>query len=263
MGRVVHPIWGCAAGVTPALLLPPLITQSVSPKPHPGQGEPQHSLPPGLSFASLSVGNLLWLGHRMCYLWKFIIERCQRAARCVGTQHPPGYVRAPRAPSLRQQEDAGGDGRHGCASAPSVVIAFSSPGYFCLQSQSIKQVRGFLFFHSKYFLHPVSSLFTRRTGARSSKEAHGAVSSFLLTTGLVPAPTPAPAPALDPTPAPAPTPAPRSPSWPRAIPAPSNTPQPQGQVWLEARGQHRTCTYVHTHTHENPARAKTKKKTTP
>lgn len=53
MGRVVHPIWGCAAGVTPALLLPPLITQSVSPKPHPGQGEPQHSLPPGLSFASL------------------------------------------------------------------------------------------------------------------------------------------------------------------------------------------------------------------
>lgn len=199
----------------------------------------------------------------MCYLWKFIIQRCQRAARCVGTKHPPGYVRAPRAPSLRQQEDAGGDGRHGCASAPSVVIAFSSPGYFCLQSQSIKQVRGFLFFHSKYFLHPVSSLFTRRTGARSSKEAHGAVSSFLLTTGPVPAPTPAPAPAPDPTPAPAPTPAPRSPSWPRAIPAPSNTPQPQGQVWLEARGQHHTCACVHTHTHENPARAKTKKKTTP
>lgn len=151
----------------------------------------------------------------------------------------------------------GGDGRRGCASAPSVVIAFSSPGYFCLQSQSIKQVRGFLFFHSKYFLHPVSSLFTRRTGARSSKEAHGAVSSFLLTTGPVPAPTPAPA--LDPTPASAPTPAPRSPSWPRAIPAPSNTPQPQGQVWLEARGQHCTCACAHTHTHENPARTKTKK----
>lgn len=58
-------------------------------------------MPPGLSFASLSVGNLLWLGHRMCYSWKFIIERCQRAARCVGTQHPSGYGQAPPAPSLR------------------------------------------------------------------------------------------------------------------------------------------------------------------
>lgn len=104
MGRVVHPIWGCAAGVTPALLLPPLITQSVSPKPHPGQGEPQHSLPPGLSFASL-CGQFIMAGTSNVLLME-VYYRALSAGSTVCRDAAPTRIRP--SPSGPIAEAAGG-----------------------------------------------------------------------------------------------------------------------------------------------------------
>lgn len=84
----------------------------------------------------------------------------------------------------------------GCASAPLVGDCFQQPELF-LSTITINKARERIFiFHSKYFLHPVSSQFTRWTGEHSSKEAHKAISSS--SSSPVQSPAPAPTPALAP-----------------------------------------------------------------
>lgn len=125
---------------------------------------------------------------------------------------------------------------------------FQQPELF-LSAITINKARArwvfFFIFHSKYFLHPVSSQFTRWTGVCSSKEAHEAISSSSSSSsGLMPSPAPAPAPGT-------PT-------------VPSHSLQSKGQVLLgrNERNTLHTCVRAHSHTHtqENTFRAKGKKK---
>lgn len=111
---------------------------------------------------------------------------------------------------------------------------FQQPELF-LSTITINKARArwffFFIFHSKYFLHPVSSQFTRWTGVCSSKEAHEAISSSSSSSVLMQSPAPAPAPGT-------PT-------------VPSQSLQSKGQVLLgrNERNALHTCVRAHSHTH--------------